>query len=121
MKLVTFIKHSLPYNGGESATFEDEVADKMIAEGIAVASDADATLAQLEAELKTELHPPAGAPVDPDVETLTEEQIRAELGGKKKADLVALAKATYGLELSEDSKKDELVEAILAAIVKGAK
>jgi hypothetical protein len=41
MKEITFIKNSLPYNGGESATFEDARADEYIAKGYAVEAKAE--------------------------------------------------------------------------------
>jgi hypothetical protein len=99
MKLVTFIKNSLPYNGGESASFGDEVADKMIAEGIAV----DA------ASLKPK-EPAGPQPPDPVEEFLT------SLDGKKtKADLVEFGKAEFGIDLSADDKRDDLVADLMQA------
>jgi hypothetical protein len=47
---------------------------------------------------------------------LTEEQVRSALGKKTKAELVVLAKSELNLDLAEDSKKDELIDAIVAAM-----
>ena len=43
---------------------------------------------------------------------------RAALEKKTKAEIVALAKEEFGLELDEAKKKDELIEAVAAAAVK---
>lgn len=45
------------------------------------------------------------------------DELRVELGKMSKAELVAGAKENYGIDLSENSKKEELIAAILAVAV----
>jgi hypothetical protein len=52
---------------------------------------------------------------DPDL--VTPDQFREELMKKTKAELVAGAKENYGIDLSENQKKEELVSAIVAAAI----
>lgn len=56
----------------------------------------------------------------PDGEVAIEESVfRAAVEKKTKAEIVALAKQEFGLELDEASKKDELVDAVVKAATKG--
>jgi hypothetical protein len=152
MKLITFIKNSMPYNGGESATFEDVRADEYIAKGFAVEGDfgreaqsavrealrVPATLEELEKEVEAagyvgdaigqiakdrlmglygEEARYLGAPDawDDAGEEISLDELRARLAKKTKAELVVVAKDEFSLELKEDSKKEELIEAIVKA------
>lgn len=110
MKIVQFTRQAGVYNEGETAGFDEakphelEKAEKFVNAGAA-------RYVELDADGKV-IEPKAEEPVDP------QKELRAELDGKKKAELVVLAAEQYGLALSEDSKKDELVAAILEAAVK---
>jgi Xaa-Pro aminopeptidase len=158
-KLVRFIKNSLPYNGGDQATFEDEQAARLIAQQYAVEIDADgnelpcvaepaavaagavssdviqpATLEELTAEVKASGYEDEAAASIAAKRLAGEfgevgkylkgtapiEALRADLDGLKKAEIVKAALENYQLELDEGKKKDELIEAYIAAHQKQA-
>jgi hypothetical protein len=59
----------------------------------------------------------ASEPDPADSGLVTADQFREELLKKTKAELVAGAKENYGINLSENQKKEELVAAIVAAAI----
>jgi hypothetical protein len=100
------------------AEFEAARAKQLVHAGIVVEGTYEDTVREVE-----EVRADGGAVEEEkadehDEETLTEEQYRAELNAQTKAELVALAKSQLGLELNEANKKDELIDAIVAATVK---
>jgi hypothetical protein len=112
MKIVLFTKQAGIYNEGETAGFDEtkphelEKAERFVQAGAAryVELDEDGKVIEPKADVPE--------PVD------TLKELRTELDGKKKAELVAFAAEQYGLELSEDSKKDDLIASILEAAAK---
>jgi hypothetical protein len=151
MKLITFIKNSMPYNGGESATFEDVRADEYIAKGFAVEGDfgreaqsavrealrVPATLEELEKEVEAagyfgdaigkiakdrlmglygEEARYLGAPDawDDAGEEISLDELRARLAKKTKAELSCRERRVRA-RAGEDSKKEELIDAIVQA------
>lgn len=106
MKLVRFNRHFDLYNAGETAGFADALADQIVARGAAIEVDADGNATEANAE-------PAGDPKPVLADPF--EDLRKDLDGKTKADLVAYAADAHSLALSERSTKPELIEAIVAA------
>ncbi|MCU1285928.1 MAG: hypothetical protein JWO13_2278 [Acidobacteriales bacterium] len=120
------------------AQYFDPTAEPELAEQEPAAQRVPATLEELEAEVKAagysddaakkiaqdrfdgvygEAGKFLGANVEYD-EKMTPDEYRAKLNAITKAELVELAKAEYSLELDANSKKDELVDAIVAAATK---
>jgi hypothetical protein len=109
MKLVTFSRHwggnSGYYNSGETAGFDDAMADTLIKGGVAVLADN-----QPEGDAGGNPIPPISrADLDALIPTLT------------KADLVKLGSDRFGLTLDVNKKKDELAAALQAAAAAAAK
>jgi hypothetical protein len=108
MKIVQFTRQAGVYNEGETAGFDDakphelEKAEKFVNAGAAryVELDADGKVIEPKA-------------AEPELVDMLKE-LRAELGDKTKAELVAYAAEQFALELKVSSNKDELVEAIVA-------
>jgi hypothetical protein len=85
VKLIQFIRHVSPYNSGETAGFEDDQADRLIALRAAVLAKDSAS--------------PASS---------------VDLSKMTKAQLVDYAQ-TIGVALDATSKKEEMIAAITAA------
>jgi hypothetical protein len=103
MKLVTFSRHwggnSGYYNSGETAGFDDAMADALIASGTAVLAD---------------VQPDANAGGNP-IPPLSRAELDALIPTLTKPALVKLGAERYGLTLDVNKKKDELAGAIQAA------
>lgn len=93
------------YNGGEKAGFPEAQALELVRLGVAHSAEAEmpATAAAVDSSAQD------------DTDLITIEQAKADLDKKTKPELIDLAKRAYGLELSESSKKDELIAAIIQA------
>ena len=107
MIAVTFTRHHTPYNAGEIAGFPEDIAHAFVKNGVADYVNADDAPKAEQVEPAEEKQQGDGA--------LSVEELRAELGKKNKSELVGIAKNEFSLELSTDSKKEELVEAIITA------
>jgi hypothetical protein len=119
MKIVLFMKQAGIYNEGETAGFDEtkphelEKAERFVQAGAGRYVELDEAGKVIEP--KADVPEPVDTqeePADP------QKELRAELDGKKKAELVVYAAEQYGLELSEDSKKDDLIASILEAAAK---
>jgi hypothetical protein len=122
---VRFKQHYDIYFSGDQAGFTEALAKDLVDRGIADYHDPlvqsepeEATSKEQESSQEAEGTEEEQSDESEEGERQTEEEFRAELAGKTKAELVAQAKADLGLDLSESSKKEELIDAIVAAVVK---
>lgn len=113
MTILLFVRQADIYNAGETAGFDETKPHELVKLKRLVATGA-ARVVELDENGKVKEPVAEQADLLPD----PQEKLREELADKKKADLVVFAKEQYGLDLSEDSKKDELVAAILEAAAK---
>jgi hypothetical protein len=110
MKIVLFMKQAGIYNEGETAGFDETKPHELVTAERFVKAGA-ARYVELDEDGKV-IEPKADEPelVDP------QKELRAELDGKKKAELVVFAKEKFQIELSADLKKDEMVAEILGTL-----
>lgn len=110
MIVVKFLAMHGSYNPDENAGFPPEIAHGLVKAGVADYVNEDDRPKSEAAEFEG-----SQTSADSTELQLSVDELRAELGKKNKAELVGIGKNEFGLELSTDSKKEELVEAIVTA------